>query len=188
MVYVLIDPESQYNIERNASHGMHTRSTTERIPRQGGEIATLEEYLHLQGLRMTQERRRVLDEVFRTEGHFRPDDLLVRFRTDGIRISRATIYRTLDLFVEAGLVRRESFAGGGAHYERAHEVQGHTHHDHLYCVSCGAIFEFHNEEIERLQEQVCQDFDFHPLSHSHQITGLCGSCRGRARRVEGAVS
>lgn len=188
MLYVPIDTESQYSHERNERMQMHTHATPDRVFPHGDEVASLETYLHVQGLRMTRERRRVLEEVFRTEGHFRPDDLLVRFRTDDIRISRATIYRTLDLLVDAGLVRRELFAGGGAHYERAHEVQGHTHHDHLYCVSCGAIFEFHNEEIERLQERVCRQFGFRPLSHSHQISGLCSACRGRARRVEGAVS
>lgn len=167
---------------------MHPSADAQQVPRRGNEPAVFRDHLQSQGLRMTRERRRILDEIFRTEGHFRPDDLLVRFRTDGIRISRATIYRTLDLLVAAALVRRESFPGGGAHYERAHKVQGHTHHDHLYCVSCGAIFEFHNEEIEQLQDEVCQGFDFEPLSHTHQISGLCGPCRQRTARARGTRS
>ena len=75
------------------------------------EARTFEKHLHGKGLRMTRERRRILDEVLGTEGHFRPEDLLVRFRTGGVQVSRATIYRTLDLLVEATLVRRETFAG-----------------------------------------------------------------------------
>ncbi|MFQ5719191.1 MAG: Fur family transcriptional regulator [Acidobacteriota bacterium] len=164
---------------------MDPRSTIARPPVEGREDRTFQSHLQAQGLRMTRERRRVLDEVLLIDGHFRPDDLLVRFRTNGVRISRATIYRTLDLLVEAGLVRREAFPDAGTHYERAHRVAGHAHHDHLYCVTCGAILEFHNEEIERLQEKVCRALDFEPLTHSHQISGRCGPCRRRAVRAGG---
>lgn len=155
------------------------RSTT-RSPAQGEERQAFREHLRRHKLKMTRERDCILEEVYRIEGHFRPDDLLVRFRTNGIRISRATIYRTLDLLVEAGLVRRETFRGSGAHYERAHKVEGHSHHDHLYCTACGAILEFHNEEIERLQDEVCAALGFEPHSHSHQISGHCRDCRRRS--------
>jgi Fur family ferric uptake transcriptional regulator len=150
-----------------------------RAPVAGEERQVFRDHLRHHGLKFTRERDRILAEVYQVEGHFRPDDLLVRFRTNGIRVSRATIYRTLELLVAAGLVRRETFRGSGAHYERAHKVEGHSHHDHLYCTSCGAIFEFHNEEIERLQEEVCQGFGFEPHSHSHQISGSCRDCRRR---------
>ena len=154
--------------------------------RRGTEGAAFKRHLRERGLKVTRERRRILEEIYRTEGHFRPDDLLVRFRTDGVQISRATIYRTLELLVGAGLVRRETFHGGGAHYERVHTVEGHSHHDHLYCTSCAAIFEFHNEEIERLQNGVCEQFDFEAHGHSHQITGLCSNCRRHKQRRAGA--
>lgn len=153
-----------------------------KVPPAGEENAQFRALLRREGLRMTPERSIILEEIFKIEGHFQPDDLLVRFRTNGVRISRATIYRTLDLLVSCGLVRREIFTGG-VHYERAHHVEGHAHHDHLVCISCSAIFEFHNSEIERLQEVVCREFDFEPHSHSHQISGLCAGCRQRAAAV-----
>ncbi len=152
-------------------------SNREQVPREGDERQVFRSHLRRHGLKMTRERDRILEEIYRLEGHFRPDDLLVHFRGRGVRISRATIYRTLDLLVSAGLVRRERFRGGGAHYERAHTVEGHSHHDHLYCTSCGAIFEFHNEEIERLQDEVCDGFGFEAHSHTHQISGTCRDCR-----------
>ena len=155
------------------------RSAGSRVPRRGDERRIFRDHLRGAGLRLTRERDRILSEIYRFDGHFRPEDLLIRFRNRGSRVSRATIYRTLDLLVETGLVRKEGFPGGGAHYERAHKVQGHNHHDHLYCTACEAIFEFHNEEIERLQEQVCAHFEFEPHSHSHQISGLCRDCRRR---------
>lgn len=155
------------------------RPVTMEVPPVGEEAAHFRNRLRREGLRMTPERSAILAEIFKIEGHFQPDDLLVRFRTNGVRISRATIYRTLDLLVTCGLVRRETFAGG-THYERAHNVKGHAHHDHLVCSSCGAIFEFHNSEIERLQERVCREFGFEPHGHSHQISGHCADCRRRA--------
>ncbi|MFQ5670389.1 MAG: Fur family transcriptional regulator [Acidobacteriota bacterium] len=145
----------------------------------GNQAVAFRDHLRRNGLKLTREREQILEEVYRIEGHFRPEDLLVRFRTNGLRISRATIYRTLDLLIASGLVHRETFRGGGAHYERVHTVHGHFHHDHLYCTGCGAIFEFHNEEIEALQNLICASFDFEPQSHSHQIWGLCKSCRRR---------
>jgi len=159
-----------------------SNETEVKLPPVGEEETHFRALLRDEGLRMTPERAVILAEVFKIEGHFQPDDLLVRFRTGGIKISRATIYRTLDLLVTCGLVRRETFAGG-AHYERAHHVEGHDHHDHLVCTSCGAIFEFHNADIERLQESVCREFDFEPHGHSHQISGLCADCRRHAAAV-----
>ncbi len=156
-----------------------TSNSGEHLPPAGKEEQHLRDRLRSRGLRMTPERAAILHEIFDMEGHFQPDDLLVRFRTRGVRISSATIYRTLDLLVSCGLVHRETF-GGGAHYERAHHVDGESHHDHLVCDACGAIFEFHNAQIETLQEQVCREFDFEPHGHSHQINGVCADCRRRA--------
>ena len=157
-------------------------ATPTSIPEKGKEIDSFRQHLKARGLKMTRERRRVLEEISAMAGHFRPDDLLVRFRTRGIEVSRATIYRTLELLVSSGLVIREVFPGTGTHYERAHEVKGHSHHDHLYCTGCSAIFEFHNEEIERLQEMVCEEFGFKAQAHTHSITGLCRRCRQPRRR------
>jgi Fur family ferric uptake transcriptional regulator len=151
-----------------------------KVPRKGDERRIFRDHLRRNGLRLTPERESILAEVYRIEGHFRPEDLVARLRSRGSRISRATVYRTLDLLVDTGLVRKETFRGGGAYYERAHEVQGHGHHDHLFCTSCGAIFEFHDEEIEGLQKRVCSEFGFEPHSHSHQISGICRDCRRRA--------
>ncbi|MFQ5767546.1 MAG: Fur family transcriptional regulator [Acidobacteriota bacterium] len=147
------------------------------VRRQREKAVAFLEHLRNEGLKMTRERRLILEAICRLEGHFRPDDLLVYFKKTGVEISRATIYRTLEILTAAGLVIRENFKGGGAHYERAHKVQGHAHHDHLYCTSCGAILEFHDEEIERLQDQVCRRFGFVAHSHTHMISGLCRACR-----------
>ena len=155
------------------------------VPRPGSEHKVLVEHLRSNGLKMTRERQVILDEVLGLDGHFRPDDLLVRLHSRKIPVSRATIYRALDLLVGAGLVHRETFRERGALYEKTHRVQGHNHHDHLHCTFCDSLIEFHNEEIERLQEKVCRQFGFQAQSHSHQIQGICRKCLPKVRSGQG---
>jgi len=96
-------------------------------------------YLDKQGLKSTTERQLILDEVLALEDHFEAEDLLIRLRQRGARISKGTIYRTLNLLVESGLVRQVAFVDKHAHYEH---VYGHEHHEHLICLSCGKIINF----------------------------------------------
>ena len=132
------------------------------------------EFLSSRGLKWTPERKVILEEVFTTHEHFEADDLLVRLKRKNIRISRATIYRTLELLVESELVRKISFGESHTHYEH---VFGHRHHDHLICQRCGNVLEFTNPNIEELQTKVCEDYDFTPDSHCLEIFGLCVKCR-----------
>lgn len=138
------------------------------------------QYLAQRGLRLTAERQAVLDEVFATHDHFEAEELLLRLKKGRHRVSRATIYRTLELLVDAGLVRKVGTlnltpqGGAGSYYEH---IWGHQHHDHLVCTACGRVIEFSNEALEGLQEQICQTYDFKPHSHSLKIVGLCRECQ-----------
>lgn len=138
------------------------------------------QYLIQRGLRLTGERQAVLDEVFAAHDHFEAEELLLRLKKRKHRVSRATIYRTLELLVEAGLVRKVSLGGGtglgprGAYFEH---IWGHEHHDHLVCTACGRIIEFSDEDLEDLQERICQAHGFKPQSHSLKIIGLCKKCQ-----------
>ena len=133
-----------------------------------------EEYLSSRGLKWTPERKVILHEVFSTHEHFEADDLLLRLKKKNIRISRATIYRTLELLVNSRLVKKVSFGESHTHYEHTF---GHKHHDHLICLRCGNVLEFTNPNIEHLQVKVCEDYDFEPDSHCLEIFGLCAKCR-----------
>jgi Fur family transcriptional regulator, ferric uptake regulator len=130
-------------------------------------------YLALNRLKMTRSRRAILDEVLRVEGHFTADDLLAHFRNKGRLVAPATLYRTLNRLVEAGLVHRIPMARGQARYE---PMFGRHHHDHMVCLVCGRIFEFESREIERLQETVCRRKRFTLLEHTHQLRGRCEDC------------
>ncbi|MFC1736338.1 Fur family transcriptional regulator [Candidatus Hydrogenedentota bacterium] len=114
-----------------------------------------------------------MDAVFATHSHFDADELLFSFRRKGLPVSKATIYRTLELLIKSGLVRILDYDDAHHHYEH---VFGHEHHDHLVCKACGSIAEFDNQEIEKLQNEVCAERGFKPESHSLRIFGLCKVC------------
>ena len=123
-------------------------------------------YLRSKGLKFTPQRRLILGKVFTTHDHFEADDLVMAFRREGKRLSRASIYRTLPLLVRSGLIREVQFGENHAHYEH---TLGHEHHDHLICVRCGKVVEFCEESIEELQDTVCEKHGFRAQSHSLEI-------------------
>lgn len=130
-------------------------------------------YLASQKLKMTQERRRILEEVFRSAEHFGADELHLRFVRKKIAVSRATIYRTLEHLVKSGLVRRVYLDQKKAFFEHVH---GRQHHEHMICLNCGKVIEFSDDPLEQRQDKVCRDLNFKPLRHSLRIVGLCSDC------------
>ncbi len=142
------------------------------------EAAVFHAYLERRGLKLTPERRDLFEEIFKRHEHFEADEILFRLKKRGRKISRATIYRGLELLVAAGVVGRVRVGEEGYRYERLHAGQ---HHDHMICVSCGKIIEFYEPKIEKLQDEVCARAGFHAVSHSHQIRGLCRECRKSGR-------
>ncbi|HEU4402142.1 MAG TPA: transcriptional repressor [Candidatus Polarisedimenticolia bacterium] len=145
------------------------------------------DYLSRNHLKLTRERRVILEQILSVRGHFDVDDLLVHLRQAGHRVSRATLYRTLPRLVESGLVHKLEMASGQARYET---MFGRHHHDHLVCLGCGSIIEFESPEVERIQEAVCRRKRFRMTGHTHQIRGYCADCEPDAgaggRRASGA--
>jgi Fur family ferric uptake transcriptional regulator len=135
--------------------------------------ARFAEFLSRRRLKMTRERRAILEQVLSVRGHFDVDDLLALLRRSGRHASRATLYRTLSRLVECGLVHKLEMAQGQARYE---PMFGRHHHDHMVCVRCGRIIEFESREIERLQDAVCRKKKFTMTGHMHQIRGYCQAC------------
>jgi Fur family ferric uptake transcriptional regulator len=143
------------------------------------------EFLAARGLTFTRERARILDKIFSTHKHFEADDLLMEMHARGPRVSKSTIYRTLALLVESGLLRRVITGEKHAHYEH---VFGHEHHDHMTCTRCGEIVEFVDPDIERLQDKICEEKGFRPEGHRLQIIGLCAKCARAQKRASAASS
>lgn len=131
-------------------------------------------YLSREKLKLTSQRKSVLGEVFAKHEHFEAEELLGRMRRKKLKVSKATLYRTLALLVEAGLLRQEVFGERHSHYEH---IYGHRHHDHFVCLGCGKIKEFRNDEIERLQRLICEQHGFAATGHSMEFHGYCSKCR-----------
>jgi Fur family ferric uptake transcriptional regulator len=132
------------------------------------------QYLRDNNLKVTKERLMLLDELFNSTGHLDADSLLFQLRNQGKRVSRATIYRTLDLLVQCGLARKSRL--GREHYVYERVTPG-KRHDHMVCTGCGRIIEFYDADLDERQREVCLEHNFRPTFYSLQIQGLCSECQ-----------
>jgi Fur family transcriptional regulator, ferric uptake regulator len=138
------------------------------------------EYLRHRSLKLTDQRRRIFDRAFSTHEHFAAETLYGWMREEeGPRVSRATVYRTLNLLEEGGFIGSMDNGRGEIIYEH---LVGHEHHDHLICVTCGKIEEFSSTEIESLQTAIAEERGFELLRHTLRLEGRCATCR--AERAE----
>lgn len=131
-------------------------------------------YLKENNLRSTPERFRILDEVMNGSGHFDADELYTKLRNKGVKVSRATVYNSLEVLVNCGLISKYRFGENHSRFEKAF---GRPRHDHLICLNCGDIIEFISEKINKLQEEVCKEKNFTPQNSTFQIFGLCSRCQ-----------
>ncbi|HYM21534.1 MAG TPA: transcriptional repressor [Candidatus Kapabacteria bacterium] len=127
-------------------------------------------FLHDGEYRNTPERFEVLDAVLSWDDHFDADNLFIYLKNAGSKVSRATVYKTLNLLHECGLVSRYRFSQGHAQYEKTTD---RPHHDHLICTTCGKIIEFDNGRVVQMQNDICIAYGFKPLYHSFQIFSEC---------------
>jgi Fur family transcriptional regulator, ferric uptake regulator len=146
------------------------------------DISRFREFLLSQGLKLTKERESLLREIFASHYHFEADELLFKLKDKAVKTSRATIYRTLDLLVRSGLVRRLHLGEDHYHYER---ITGrNSHHDHLICTTCGGVIEFHDAELESRMQEICKRKKFTPTFHNLQLLGLCEACQRKGEQPE----
>lgn len=135
------------------------------------------DFLSQQGMRVTRERMVLFDEIFDRHGHIDAEELLAGMRSRGVKISRATVYRNLDLLVECGLVRKYRLGRNRFLFEHVHRGQ---QHDHLVCSECGRVAEFVSPGIAALQTEICRAHGFVPNQHTLQILSLCEDCAAEA--------
>lgn len=158
-----------------------------------GLMGQFRTYLTKKGLKSTRQRDIIAEKFFSHAGHVSIEELLALARQDYPRLGYATVYRTLKLLTECGLAAERRFGEGQTMYEAAGDLE---HHDHLICLECGHVLEFHNEAIEREQERVARSFGFTVIRHRHELYGLCprargikgGSCPGEEARANGQTS
>ena len=139
-------------------------------------ISVFRNHIKKKGMRWTGEREIILETIFAQQRHFDVDSLHFELKKKDKKISRASVYRTMPLLVQCGLVKEVHQGGEQKHYE---PVYGVNHHDHLLCNRCGRIIEFLNDDLESLQEKICAEFGFEAATHSLVIKGTCGVCQGK---------
>jgi Fur family ferric uptake transcriptional regulator len=153
------------------------------------EIRTAEtifrEFLRARGLKYTPERHTLLQEVLGNQEHFEAEQLLISLRQAGKRVAKATIYRTLPLLVECGIINQVQFGDSMARYEHTF---GQEPHDHMVCRRCRRIIEFDSSEVLRLRADLSRQFRFEPISHRFQIAGICAQCRGVSPTSDGPAA
>ena len=127
-----------------------------------------------EGLKFTPQRLEILEEIVLGEGHRECEEIYLSMKKKGKSVSRATVYRTIDLLVKNNLVRKLELGDGRARYE---SKLNSSHHDHLICIDCGDIVEFVDDEIENKQEEIALNNGFVLKKHIHQLFGLCKKCQ-----------
>jgi Fur family ferric uptake transcriptional regulator len=148
--------------------------------------ATFVDSLRPAGSKRSSKRDFIVNVFLRQEGHLTADNLVDLIRREDQRISRATIYRTLQWMVEAGIARKVDFGEGRFRFEHSYR---HPRHFHLICKTCSRSFEFLSSDIESLIEEVATARNFAPRQSVLQIHGTCEACRtGRAPVPEGGVT
>lgn len=126
--------------------------------------------------RYTDQQRDMVQYIFSQHNHFDADQLIDALKHEHFRVSRATVYRTLNKLVDAGLLRRLE-VGTRTFYEHDY---GYPQHEHLYCQQCHKMIEFQNAAIEEAIREVCFENRFQPAGHTFIIRGICADCN-RAR-------
>jgi Fur family ferric uptake transcriptional regulator len=137
-------------------------------------LARYEEFLQSRGLRNTQQKRFLLEQVFNRHAHFDADHLIDQLPSRGDKnyVSRPTVYRTLKEFVDAGLLHRFELDGRSM-YELNY---GYPEHDHLYCSTCRRLIEFTSDALIQIRDQVARDHRFRVRDHRFIIHGICDQC------------
>ena len=137
-------------------------------------LTHFEELLKKKSLKLTRERKHIFETAMRHKGHFDADSLYDSIKKDNERVARGTVYRTIPLLLESGVVQKSV---GNGHRDFFESKRGKTHHDHMVCIGCQKVIEFHCEEIEKMQDQVCVKYDFKLAFHDHRLFGYCRDCR-----------
>jgi Fur family ferric uptake transcriptional regulator len=146
---------------------------------QPGVRERIYEFLSTQGLRKTAQRDAIIEAAFSTTEHYSAEDLLAMSRRIEPSVSRATVYRTLPLLVESGLLREVDFGKDYKFYDP--NYVDHPSHNHLICVDCNKIVEFEDRNIETLENCISKRLGFSPASKSVRIEATCDELKAKGK-------
>ena len=126
----------------------------------------LVEVLRKEGLRYTSQRQAVWDEIKKSEEHRDAEDIYLQLKSNNHNVSRATVYRTIDVLVKNHMVRKMDLGDGRSLFEPRIDDE---HHDHMICLDTGKIIEFFDEELEDLQDKIAEKHGYKVVRHVHQL-------------------
>ena len=149
------------------------RKKQKKSPDLHAELETFRTFLKAKGHRVTKEREAIAEAVLLNHGHFDVDELFLHLKVTA-GVSKASIYRTIPILIESGLLAAVYLENGHMHYER---VYGREHHSHLRCTACGRIFEFSVPELPMIEKEIADEKNFKSEGHKFEIWGLCSKCR-----------
>ena len=122
--------------------------------------------LKSEGLRYTDQRQAIWDEIRNSNEHRDAEDIYLKLKEKNVKVSRATVYRTIDVLVKNRLVRKMDVGDGRSLYEPRLDNE---HHDHMICLDTGDIIEFYNKELEDLQDTIAEKHGYKVIRHVHQL-------------------
>jgi Fur family ferric uptake transcriptional regulator len=141
----------------------------------GAVVDRFRAWLREHNLPVTAPRLAVADVMLNSERHLSADEVADELNVRGEKVGTATVYRTIDVLVESGLVVERDFGEGFRRFEPARDV---PHHEHLLCTTCGKVEEFRDERLERMTTLVAEARGFARSRHRLVIYGVCRECQG----------
>jgi Fur family ferric uptake transcriptional regulator len=132
-------------------------------------------------LKLTHQRQHILSSFLKTNRHLSVEELYDIVKKEDPAIGQVTVFSTMKLLREADLAKVVNLGDKKVRYE---QKDGHSHHDHLVCVKCGKFIETIEPKIEKLQDALCEKFEFSPVEHKRAIYGICKDCKKEENKNE----